>query len=136
MSKNLLLTLTLILFSFMSSCSDDDVTETINETFIIGKWTLSSITENGSNVNLNDCQKMESLEFNTSNEVIIKTYSSNSTNSCKINSNNTYDYSVDHSSITIQGIGDSEISTLKNNKTLTLESIESSNTIVKTFNRE
>ncbi len=136
MNRNLLLVLILITFSITSSCSkDDDIIETINETFIIGKWRLSSKTENGTNVSLNDCEQLKTLEFNTSNEVIIKTYNYNAIDDCEINSNNMYNYSINHNLITIESIGTAEISTPRN-ENLILKSVEGSNIIIKTFNRE
>lgn len=136
MNKNFLLILVLIIFSFTTSCiKDDDAIETINETFIIGKWKLLSITENGSDVSLNTCQQLKTLEFNSSFEVIIKTYDFNLTDDCEINSNNTYDYSINHDFITIQNVLNAEISTPRN-ETLILKSVEDSNIIIKTYNRE
>lgn len=136
MNKNLLLVLILITFSFTTSCiKDDDVVETINETFIIGKWKLLSITENGLDVSLNTCQRLKTLEFNSSFEVIIKTYDFNLADDCELNSNNTYEYSINHDFITIQNVLNAEISTPRN-ETLILKSVEDSNTIIKTFNRE
>ncbi len=136
MNKNLLLVLILITFSFTTSCiKDDDVVETINETFIIGKWKLLSITENGLDVSLNTCQRLKTLEFNSSFEVIIKTYDFNLADDCELNSNNTYAYSINHDFITIQNVLNAEISTPRN-ETLILKSVEDSNTIIKTFNRE
>lgn len=136
MNRSLLLVLILITFSIVSSCSkDDDIIETINETFIIGKWKLSSKTENGTNVSLNDCEQLKTLEFNTSNEVIITTYDYNAMDDCEISSNNMYNYSISHNLITIENIGAAEISTPRN-ENLILQSVEGSNIIIKTFNRE
>ncbi|WP_162843281.1 lipocalin-like domain-containing protein [Ichthyenterobacterium magnum] len=135
MSKNLLSLLMLITFSFATSCSDDDVVETINETFIIGEWKLASITENDTDVSLNDCELLKSLNFNTSNEVIIKTYAFDSNNNCELDSDVTHSYTIDHSSITINGIMNAEISTPRN-ETLILKSVENSNYITKTYTRQ
>lgn len=136
MKRKLLLVVVLIAFSVVSSCSkDDDIIETINETFIIGKWKLSGITENGTNISLNDCELLKTLEFDTSYKVIIKTYDFNAMNDCEINSNSLYDYSINHNMIAIQNVEDAEIFT-PNNETLILKSVEDSNIIIKTFNRE
>nr|WP_321235288.1 lipocalin family protein [uncultured Psychroserpens sp.] len=136
MNRNLLLLVVLITFGFTSSCSkDDDVIETINETFIIGKWRLSSITENGANVSLNDCEKLKTLEFNTSFEVTIKTYDFNMMDDCEISSNNIYDYSISHNLITIESEGEAEVSTPRN-ETLILKFIEDSNVTIQTLSRE
>ncbi|NMH88506.1 lipocalin-like domain-containing protein [Flavivirga algicola] len=134
MNKNLLLIL--ITFSLASSCSKGgNIIKKINETFIVGKWRLTSVTENGSNVNLNDCERLKTFEFNTDKEVVIKIYDFNLNAECEISSDDTYDYSIDDNSITIQGIGDAEISTLKD-ETLILQSVEASNIIIKTFEKQ
>ena len=122
--------------AFVTSCSnDDDVIGTINETFIIGKWQLSNTTENGENINLDDCQLLKTLEFNTSNEVIITTFEINTDNICETHSIATHNYTINNSSITIDGIGSAEISTPRN-ETLILNAVEAANTIVKTYTRQ
>lgn len=135
MSKNLLFLLVLATFSFTISCSDDDILETINETFIIGKWQLSNTTENGENIHLNDCQLLKTLEFNKKNEVIITTFEIDTDNVCETNSVTTHNYTINHSTITIDETANAEISTPKS-ETLILTSEESSNNIVRTYTRQ
>lgn len=127
----------LAIFSFTTSCNndDDDIIKEINETFIIGKWQLSNVTENGTDITLNDCELMRTLEFNTSNEVIITTYNLNASDTCEMNSNSTKDYSISNSTITIESVGNSDISTPRS-ETLILKSTETSNVIIETYTRQ
>lgn len=133
-NKNLLFLLMLTIFSFTTSCNDDDIIEEINETFIIGKWQLSSVTENGADINLNDCELLRTFEFNASNEVIITIYDFNTNDTCEMNSSTTKDYSIINNSLRIESIGDSEISTPRS-ETLILKS-GTANNIVKTYTRQ
>ncbi|WP_294735523.1 lipocalin family protein [uncultured Flavobacterium sp.] len=136
MKKRLLLLLVLTTFSFTLSCGDDDVLKKINETFIVGKWRLSNIAINGVNDNLDDCQLLKTLEFNnTSSEVIITVFEINADNVCETSSIVTHNYTVNNSSVTIEGVGNAEIST-PNNDTLILRFVEESNVIVKTYTRQ
>ena len=135
-NKNLLFLLMLVIISFTFSCSsDDDALGTINETFIIVEWRLSNITENGMDISLNDCQLLKTLEFNISDEVIITTYIVNADDVCEMDSNITKDYSISNSTITIESLGDSQVSTPRN-ETLILNSTEASNVIIKTYTRQ
>lgn len=128
--------LTLTILGLTTSCSnDDDILGTINETFIIGKWQLSNVTQNGMDISLNDCQQMNTLEFNTSNKVVTTIYDFNADDVCEILTNTIKDYSINNSTITIEDANASEISTPRN-ETLILKSVEASDVIIKTFTRQ
>ncbi len=135
MSKKILYLFMLATFSFTFSCSKGGDLEKINKSFIVGKWKLSSATKNGVNVNLDECQLLKTLEFDTSYEVIIKTYEIGTNTSCEEKSNTTHDYMLSKHSITIKGVGDAVISTPKT-ETLIHETTEASDIIVKTYTRQ
>ncbi|WP_106793249.1 lipocalin family protein [Aquimarina sp. Aq78] len=135
MSKKLIV-FVLIGLSITFSCStDDDIVGTINETFIIGQWQLSSSTKNGTNVDLDACDLMETYVFNNSNKVSITLHTSNTENICEEDSKTTYDYTVTGANLTISNNSIFVVSTPEN-ATLILTSKSSSDTFINTYKRK
>ncbi|PKV52852.1 lipocalin-like protein [Aquimarina sp. MAR_2010_214] len=135
MSKKLIV-FVLIGLSMNFSCNtDDDVVGTINETFIIGQWQLTSSTKNGTNVDLGTCDLMETYVFDKSNKVSITLHTLNANNICEEGSKTTYDYSITNKNLTISNNSTFVISTSENAK-LILTSKSSSDTFVNTYKRK
>ncbi|WP_035096560.1 lipocalin-like domain-containing protein [Aquimarina megaterium] len=135
MSKKLIVFVLITLNITFSCNTDDDVVGTINETFIIGQWQLSSSTKNGTAIDLDTCDLMETYVFSNSNKVSITLYTFNTNNVCEEGAKTTYDYTITGTNLTISNNSAFVISTPEN-ATLILTSKNSSDTFVNTYTRK
>lgn len=76
-SKFLLCLFTLFILS--CSSADDAGPDLTPQELLMGKWYLTAGTNNGSEVNLEDCQSDSFLEFLTSDDLQLEWYESNCT---------------------------------------------------------
>ncbi|WP_074407607.1 lipocalin family protein [Aquimarina megaterium] len=135
MSKKLIVFVLITLNITFSCNTDDDVVGTINETFIIGQWQLSSSTKNGTTIDLDTCDLMETYVFSNSNKVSITLYTFNTNNVCEEDAKTAYDYTIIGANLTINNNSAFVISTPEN-ATLILTSKSSSDTFVNTYTRK
>ncbi|EZH73765.1 hypothetical protein ATO12_17680 [Aquimarina atlantica] len=135
MSKKLIVFVLITLHITFSCNTDDDVVGTINKTFIIGQWQLSSSTKNGTTIDLDTCDLMETYVFTNANKVSITLYTSNTSDVCEEDSKTTYDYTVTDTHLTISKHSTFVIST-PNASTLILTSKSSSDTYINTYTRK
>ncbi|WP_109098474.1 lipocalin family protein [Aquimarina sp. AU58] len=135
MSKKLIVFVLITLNITFSCNTDDDVVGTINETFIIGQWQLSSSTKNGTTIDLDTCDLMKTYVFSNSNKVSITLYKFNTNNVCEEDAKTTYDYTITGANLTISNSSAFVISTPKNT-TLILTSKSSSDIFVNTYTRK
>lgn len=135
MSKKLIVFVLITLHITFSCNTDDDVAGTINETFIIGQWQLSSSTKNGTTIDLDTCDLMETYVFTNTNKVSNTLYALSTNNVCEEDAKTTYDYTITGVNLTINSHSVFVIST-PNASTLILTSKSSSDTFVKTYIRK
>ncbi len=137
MNKTIKFVLIALIAIMNQSCSSDDSTiENINETFINGKWILVKTTENGLDVALNVCDKMNTIEFiDSSNEVIQKTHVLNSANICEIDTNSTDTYVINGNNLETTSTSAFVIELGNTNGVLVLKHTQNETAIVNTYNR-
>ena len=136
MSKTIQIVVILVIAIFNQSCSSDDsILENINETFIDGQWELINTTEDGTTINLTDCDKMNTIQFiDSSNEANIETFNLID-DVCEMTANSTETYTIDVNTITITNNPVYEIQLGGNNQTLILRSTQNGIAVVDTYNR-
>jgi hypothetical protein len=117
------------------SCGDDDVIEGINESFIDGKWKLIKVTENGTNITLNNCEKMSTIEFTRSNnKVTFTNYDLTENDVCEIVKDSTESYSIDGNTITIDNNTFEVV--IRGEQGLELKSTKDSKDIINSYSRQ
>jgi hypothetical protein len=79
---NKTLTILLVAFTMIGCSSSDNLEDPSN--LILGKWNFEAqISENGTNINLDECQKRSNITFNT-NTFDTEYYETNNNNQCAL----------------------------------------------------
>tara|TARA_R110002051_G_scaffold34689_3_gene77091 strand:- start:5318 stop:5737 length:420 start_codon:yes stop_codon:yes gene_type:complete len=108
-----------IITCFAFSCSSDDSNSTkANQANIIGTWKLKSETENGTSIQLDECELLFTVVITSTQITSTDYYGDN----CEIEDSYTSNYSIDGNTITITEDGETYESTIVtlNNSTLTI----------------
>lgn len=69
----------LVLAATFTSCSSDDDAPAISEGNLIGKWQWTASEENGEAVTLDECDKMDTIEFQKDGVINSNTFFTNTT---------------------------------------------------------
>ncbi|MBW1296093.1 lipocalin family protein [Aquimarina litoralis] len=141
MKKSILTSLMAVIILFNSSCDSDDdviVIDPVNfETLIIGKWVLTSSTENGEPDSLDSCDLMDYYEFNADNTASYVEHGDTNGVTCQ-SFDNSGSWSIEGNILTTVLAGASEEETILGltETTLTLEYVEGDFTYVDTYTKE
>lgn len=127
--KKLSIFILLIAVTFTSCSSDDDSANTlINTANLLGKWRYTASTENGKETTLDECDKMDTIEFQVDDVITSTTFFTNTvvnngqtTTTCEQDSSESGEWSLSNSNLTIKF----------GNESSTIKILELTSTIVK-----
>ncbi|WP_378185796.1 lipocalin family protein [Aquimarina sp. W85] len=121
----------LIAATFASCSKDDDGGSEISEANLVGKWQWTASTENGKTYELDECDKLDSLEFKSNGEVVdtyFDTVSSENSTCEPASSTSKWSLSGDQLTVTSEfsGVSSTSTGTIKQltDSTLVLEFID------------
>ena len=132
MKKIKLFVLSIVSLCAIISCSSDDDNEVLsNESLIIGTWTLTDFSIDGSS-RINDCTRNDSLIFDVENEVA-EIFNDEIDGNCVEISNSTYTYTIKENTLSFNN---HDFTILFNGSTLTLTEISIDRIKIETFVRK